>query len=180
MVELEQKSIIDFLEKVNFQVEEVTKEIIIAEILYFIKEIDFAKIDKTKSQFNDIPEHFRDIEIILSGTNNEYPKIVFDILKDNTVSIRVGFGEGEYLDGQKIDNWNLLHKLRRTLSDLFYNQLKETVYYCNGKVIGNDCSIPYKIDGTEKVFNFSRRFGSCMFWNKKTKETHIYKSWLTT
>lgn len=178
MLELDKTEIRNYISKVNFRSEEITREVILAEVLYYILELDLSLLNHEKSYIKaDVRDH--DISIHLEGNNNEYPFFIFEISNETTVDIRVGEGEGEYLFNQKMADLTDVKILRDTLGGFFYNQLTEEVIYCSGSVIGNNCAIPYNIDGETKTYIFKKRMGVCLPWNRKIVK-RIYKPWIET
>ena len=176
MLELDKTEIRNYISKVNFRSEEITREIILAEVLYYILELDLSLLNHEKSYIKaDVRDH--DISIHLEGNNNEYPFFIFEISNETIVDIRVGEGEGEYLFNEKMKDLKDIAILRETLKDFFYNRLTEEVIYCSGSVIGNNCALPYELNGETKIYIFKKRMGGCLPWNKKVVK-RIYKPWI--
>lgn len=166
-----------YVSNVNFNIIEITLDLLLGTIFQYILDLDFDDIDLAQSKIEWLTKQSDEIELMLVSKGSQ-PKIIFNVDKDNIVYIRVGKGEGEYLNWHKMEEWKDIHSLRSTLQDLFIGNLTEEVIYCNGEIIGNNCSIPYTINGVTENYIFKKRIGMCLPWNKKTLDTIVYEPWI--
>jgi hypothetical protein len=146
---------------------------IIKEIILSIFEIPEDKIDKNKTNLNELEDGTIKISLFSLGNNIN---INFYIDNNSVISITIGDIHVEYLFQQPILNLTDLNRLRQTIDDLLTAEIEETIIFANGTPIKVKYNIPYLLEGQLKNYKISSVVNFNIF-DKKEIINKNYNSW---
>lgn len=156
-------------------IEEINKELLLRVILEFIIDLDFSEIDLRQSKFERKADGYN---FDLFSNNNRKCAMFIEILNNNEVDVQLNAG-GEYLYLQPIINWTDVNKLRKALSDIFFETIEEKLTNCNGKLTRATYTVCHRLDKGVERKSYSSILGNCWFWQRKEVVEKIYEPWIT-